>query len=87
MPYHERLKSVGTVLFGKLLGAWLITFQPYYKYRSCVISHVNVVRVGTLAYYSFRWRSIRLLNNLPMDLRSISSCSVLRLKTQHDIFL
>ena len=24
--------------------------------RSCVISHVNVGRVGTLAYNSFRWR-------------------------------
>ena len=31
--------------------------------RSCVISHVNVGRVGTLAYNSFRWRSIRLFNN------------------------
>ena len=26
--------------------------------RSCVISHVNVGRVGTLAYNSFRWRSM-----------------------------
>ena len=55
--------------------------------RSCVISHVNVGRVGTLSYNSFRWRSIRLFNSLPMHLRSISSCSVLRLKTQLDIFL
>ena len=55
--------------------------------RSCVISHVNVGRVGTLAYNSFRWRSIRLFNSLQMHLRSISSCSVLRFKTQLDIFL
>ena len=55
--------------------------------RPCVISHVNVGRVGTLAYNRFRWRSIRLFNNLPMHLRSISSCSVLRFKTQLDIFL
>ena len=55
--------------------------------RSCVISHVNVDRVGTLSYNSFRWRSIRLFNSLPMHLRSISSCSVLRFKTQLDIFL
>ena len=47
--------------------------------RSCVISHVNVGRVGTLSYNSFRCRSIRLFNSLPMHLRSISSCSVLRL--------
>ena len=44
--------------------------------RSCVISHVNVGRVGILSYNSFRWRSIRLFNSLPMHLRSISSCSV-----------
>ena len=55
--------------------------------RSCVISHVNVGRVGTLTYNSFRWRSIRLFNSLPMHLRSISSCSVPRFKTQLDIFL
>ena len=55
--------------------------------RPCVISHVNVGRVGTLAYNSFRWRSIRLFNSLLMHLRLISLCSVLRLKTQLDIFL
>ena len=55
--------------------------------RSCVISHVNVGHVGTLAYNSFRWRSIRLFNSLPMHLRVISSCSVLRFKTQLHILL
>ena len=55
--------------------------------RSCIISHVNVGRIGTLSYNSFRWRSIRLFNSLLMHLRSISSCSVLRFKTQLDIFL
>ena len=54
---------------------------------SCVISHVNVGRVGTRAYTSFRWHSIRLFISLPMHLRSISSCSVLRFKTQFDICL
>ena len=42
--------------------------------RSCVISHVNVGRIGTLAYNSFRWHSICLFNSLPIHLRSISSC-------------
>ena len=46
--------------------------------------HFNVGRVGTLAYNSFKWRSIRLFNSLPMHLRSISPCSVLRFKTQLD---
>ena len=55
--------------------------------RSCVISHVNVGHVVTLAYNSFRWRSICLFNSLPINLRSISLCSVLRFKTQLDIFL
>ena len=55
--------------------------------RSCVISYVNVGHVGTLAYNSFRWRSIYLFNSLPIHLRSISSCSVIRFKTQLDIFL
>ena len=54
--------------------------------RPCVISHVNVGRVGTLAYNSFRWRSIRLFNGFTMHLRSLSSCSVLRFRTQLDIF-
>ena len=75
MPYHERLKNpITSTLSGR-------------RGRSCVISHVNVGRVGTLAYNSFRWRSIRLFNSLPMNLRSISSHSVLRLKTQLDILL
>ena len=55
--------------------------------RSCIISHDNVGRIGTLTYDSFRWRSIRRFNSLPMHLRSISSCSVLTFKTQFDIFL
>ena len=54
---------------------------------SCVISHVNVGHVGTRAYNSFIWRLIRLFSGLPMHLRTISSCSVLRFKTQLDIFL
>ena len=41
------------------------TFSEH-RGRSCVISHDNVGRVGTLAYNSFRWRSIRLFNSLPI---------------------
>ena len=36
-------------------------------------------------YLENYWRSIRLFNSLPMHLRSIYSCSVLRFKTQLDI--
>ena len=47
------------------------------KARACIISHVTVGHVGTLAYNSFRWRSIRLFNSLPMHLRSISKAEIL----------
>ena len=35
--------------------------------RSCVISHVNTRRHGTLAYNSFRWRAIRLFRRASMS--------------------
>ena len=33
--------------------------------RSCIISHVNLGRLGSLAYNSFRWRAIRLSMQCP----------------------
>ena len=57
-----------------------------YIYIYIYIYIYNVGRVDTLSYNSFRWRSIHLFNSLPMHLRSISSCSVLRFMTQLDIF-
>ena len=50
--------------------------------RSCTISYVNVGRKGTLAFNSFRWRSIRMFNGLPKYLRNITLCSVNSFKTQ-----
>ena len=44
--------------------------------RSCIISHVNLGRLGSLAYNSFTWRAIRLFNAMPKYIRCISSCSV-----------
>ena len=44
--------------------------------RSCIISHVNLGRLGSLAYNSFIWRAIRLFNAMPKYIRWISSCSV-----------
>ena len=37
--------------------------------RSCIVSHVHVGRLGTLAFNSFRWRAIRLLNAMPNHIR------------------
>ena len=50
--------------------------------RSCTISNANVGRKGTLAFNSFRWRSIRMFNGLPKYLRNITLCSVNTSKTQ-----
>ena len=103
MAYHERLKSLGLYSLQRrrerycIISIWKFIeglapnfsnpITSTFSRRRCVISHVNVGRVGTLAYNSCRWRSIRLLNSLPMHLRSISSCSVIRFKTQLDIYL
>ena len=103
MLYHERLMSLGLYsLQRKRERYWIIYIWKIIEGlatnfsnpitstisgRSCIISHVNVGRVSTLSYNSFRWRSIRLFNSSPMHLRSISLCAVLRFKTQLDIFL
>ena len=44
--------------------------------RYCITTHVNAGHAGTLAFNSFRWRSIRLFNALPMYLRNTQSCSI-----------
>ena len=44
--------------------------------RTCITSHINVGRLGTLEYNSFRWRAIRLFNQLPLFLRNVTVCSV-----------
>ena len=53
--------------------------------RSCVVSHVNLGRLCTLSYNSFRLRLIRIFNRLSKHVRMLSSCSVDRFKSQlHD---
>jgi len=55
--------------------------------RSCIMSHVNTGRAGTVVFNSFRWRSIRIFNALPKYLRCITSCSVQCFKGQLDHYL
>ena len=55
--------------------------------RSCIVSHVHVGRLGTLAFNSFRWRVIRLFNAMPNHIRCISSCSVLSFKCKFELYL
>ena len=55
--------------------------------RSCVISHVDTGRLGTIAYNSFRWRAIRSFNSLPKAIRDIKNCSVCSFKQRLDYYL
>ena len=48
--------------------------------RPCIVSHVHIGRLGSLAYNSFRWRAIRLFNAMPMYIRCIYFCSVVSFK-------
>ena len=55
--------------------------------RSCIVSHVNPGRQDTLAFNSFRWRSIRIFNRLHIHIRNISACSIDIFKSQLDRYL
>ena len=55
--------------------------------RSCIISHVNAGRSGTLAYNSFRGCAIRLFNSLPKLISCITSCSIYSFKHLLDTYL
>ena len=55
--------------------------------RTCITSHINVRRLGTLEYNSFRWRAIRLFNQLPLFLRNVTVCSVHSFKKKMDFYL
>ena len=55
--------------------------------RSCIISHVNLGRLGSLAYNSFTWRAIRLFNAMPKYIRCISSVSAVSFKSKLDCYL
>ena len=55
--------------------------------RTCVVCHSGAGRLGTLKYNSFRSRSIRMFNRLPKAIRMLSSCSVVRFKSQLDSYL
>ena len=44
--------------------------------RTCISSHINVGRLGTLEYNSFRWCAIRLFNQLSLFVRNTTVCSI-----------
>ena len=55
--------------------------------RTCISSHINVGRLGTLEYNSFRWCAIRLFNQLPLFVRNTTVCSIHSFKKQLDSYL
>ena len=50
--------------------------------RTCISSHINVGRLETLEYNSFRWCVIRLFNQLPLFVRNTTVCSIHSFKKQ-----
>ena len=57
---------------------------PECRGRSCVVSHVDMGRLGMVSYNSFIWRSIRMLNKLPKYVCMVSSCYADKFKSQLD---
>ena len=55
--------------------------------RSCIISHINLGRLGSLAYNIFRRRAKCLFNAMPKYIRCISFCSVVSFKSKLDCYL
>ena len=54
------------------------------KGRTCISSHINVGRLGTLEYNSFRSCTIRLFNQLPLFVHNTTVCSIHSFKKQLD---
>ena len=52
--------------------------------RTCIVYHAGVVRVDTLKYNSFRWRSTRMINRLPKCIHMLCSCSVIIFNSELD---
>ena len=55
--------------------------------RMCKVSNVASGHVGTLSYHSFRWKAIRLFNNLPKHIRNLAHCSILVFKKKLVLYL
>ena len=54
--------------------------------RTYISSHINVGRLGTLEYNSFRLCAIRLFNQLPLFVRNTTTCSIHSFKKQLDSY-
>ena len=80
-PQRRRERYI-IIYVWKILECQVPNFSPAIRYRTsdrsgraCITSHVGVRRLRTLAYNSFRWRAIRMFNQLPLFLRNTTVCS------------
>ena len=85
---HRRERYI-IIYVWKILECQVPNFSPPLRSRTsdrrgrtCIASHVGVGRLGTLAYNSFRWRAIRMFNQLPLSLRNTTVCSVYSFKKE-----
>ena len=85
--YSERLVSLKRIKRYCIIYVWKIIeglvpnfYKPIFcsyserRGRSCIILHVNLGRLGSLAYNCFRWRAIRLFNAMPKYIRCRFGC-------------
>ena len=54
---------------------------------TCIVYHAGVGRLGTLKYNSFRWRSISMFKRLLKYICMLSSCSIIRFKSELNSYL
>ena len=90
---HRRERYI-IIYVWKILECQVPNFSPPIRSRTsdrrgraCITSHIGVGRLGTLAYNSFRWRAIRIFNQLPLFLRNTTVCSVYSFKKKLDLYL
>ena len=89
---HRRERYI-IIYVWKILECQVPNFSPPIRSRTsdrrgraCIASHAGVGRLGTLAYNSFRWRAIRMFNQLSLFLRNTTVCSVYSFKKKFGHF-
>ena len=75
----------------KILECQVPNFSPPIVLEHLIVEEEHVLHLmlvlGTLAYNSFRWRVIRMFNQLPLSLRNTTVCSVYSFKKKLDLYL
>ena len=83
----QRRRKRYIILEGRSLLFFLIyVLKSDRRGSTCITSYINVGRWRPLDYNSFRWRVIRLFNQLPLFLRNVTVCSVHSFKKKMDFY-